>query len=119
MLQGHAGAVECLAVLKLPDVELLVSGSADNTLRVWQKRASDPGTLTTQKAQTKNKPNFLKKKNELVVNLFYFPNPKAFSCVQTMSFGSGFVLSVALALLPGSTCKSGNNKHSMMMMMIP
>ncbi|OAD68764.1 hypothetical protein PHYBLDRAFT_117063 [Phycomyces blakesleeanus NRRL 1555(-)] len=73
-LTGHTGAVETVACMKghciMGDTDLLATGSADGTIRIWERRILDDSNVT---------------------------------CLQVIDCGNKYPLALALAYLPGTT----------------
>ncbi|XP_078357797.1 elongator complex protein 2-like isoform X6 [Oculina patagonica] len=75
ILEGHQEAVNSVAAVTIPVSNdgrtrtVIVSASADSTVRIWDRRGPDD----------------------------------TFTCLQTVTFGKGFILAVAISVLPGTS----------------
>ncbi|XP_071102192.1 elongator complex protein 2-like [Haliotis cracherodii] len=121
-LTGHQDRVNCVQWIRNPDnsnEDELVSGSVDKTVRVWRQEGEHYSLTTTLKGHTgavnavatvKVCPNVFDHNTATVyiatastdstVRIWRREPEKDFEEVQVLTFGTGFVLTVAFSLIP-------------------
>uniref|UniRef100_UPI00358DF2B5 elongator complex protein 2 isoform X2 n=1 Tax=Myxine glutinosa TaxID=7769 RepID=UPI00358DF2B5 len=129
-INGHNGKVNCVHWISKSDRESeleLLSGASDNLVLLWKrqdKQFTCSGRLEGHEGPVTALDSINLASHDLIivtaaadssVRVWRRPAPEdAAVCVQVLSFGNGFVLALALALLPGTevpilTC-GGNDR---------
>jgi elongator complex protein 2 len=91
-LEGHTGAVETIACMRAHSIEgetdMIITGSSDGTIRIWERREIDADT-------GKNSKRYI-----CIITYFYFLDEVI--CKQIINNGNKYPMSLALSYLPGS-----------------
>ncbi|KAM7373068.1 hypothetical protein PAMP_007950 [Pampus punctatissimus] len=117
VLNGHTGRVNAVQWVHREDCapeSHLVSGGSDNRLIVWEAQngkfiqsvecKGHTGPICAVDAIYVDYPKILvaSSASDSTVRLWLCNDVKDAECIHTLSFGSGFMMDVSLALLPGS-----------------
>ncbi|XP_062846773.1 elongator complex protein 2 [Trichomycterus rosablanca] len=116
LLNKHSGRVNAVQWLHREDCGAetqLVSGGSDNNVIVWEEQDGQFGATTVCSGHSgpvcavdglflsPTKSLLASTSSDSTVKLWTYSNGTA-ECLQTIPFGSGFMMDVSLALLPGS-----------------
>ncbi|XP_060798762.1 elongator complex protein 2 isoform X2 [Neoarius graeffei] len=116
LLNKHSGRVNTVRWIYREDCgpeTQLVSGGSDNNVIVWEEQHgqfaasavcsghSGPVCAVNAVALPSSDSLLVSASSDSTVKLWLYSSGKA-ECLQTLSFGSGFMMDVCLALLPGS-----------------
>ncbi|KAJ7377066.1 Elongator subunit elp2 [Desmophyllum pertusum] len=119
VLNGHKDRVNCVKWIPRPGFEKeneLVSGSTDKTVIVWQRKAEQDctwevsaileghqGAVNSVAAITDKRTRtiIVSASADSSVRIWDRKQPgNAFTCLQTVSFGNGFILALAISIFP-------------------
>ncbi|XP_056335527.1 elongator complex protein 2 [Danio aesculapii] len=116
LLNKHTGRVNAVQWVHEPDCSpetQLISGGSDNNVIVWEKHdgkfracavcSGHSGPVCAVDAVSLSSSHLLvaSASSDSTVKLWTYTSDTA-ECLQTVAFGSGFMMDVSLALLPGS-----------------